>query len=986
MDTMVMADRVMIGPEFVPRRFDLPNVLQVQSGEVMTLPEDSFWGYIEVQAGGVLRLDRTRPIRCTFTHLINLGMLDFGTEADPVRAPVELILRDVPIDTTIDPFQWGNGLLNFGSQTRAGLSKTSCVTLPLGLDAGQSVILLPEEPLGWLVGDELLIPDTRFPTRADPARRETRITIAALTSRLLTLSKPLDFAHDVVQSPAWTHPATGEEHPAHGVVFPCICNLTRNLVIRSENLLGTTGHTANIGMNATWDLQSYQLVGLGRTRAEVLDNTNLTVTPPHIGTNQIGKYADHDHHTGAGGATSRRRNAVVIGNKRSKWGIVEHGTHFAEDEDNIVVDHTGAGYTTEDGPERGNRFIGNIAAYISGDLEQNNPSANVDHNAPGIEGSGYWFRGTKDIVLEDNQAWCCHTGFLLFNQQQRPGLYPSERGMMPDIPFTEATQRTALPARCKGNVAVANFGEGFEVWGANDFLNIDLVSVRNRDRQFVHFASPGTQPHLVNPTLIGSDGRGIGVGASMAYIENLTIEGGVIADCEVGVHEGGGRNLTTITGTRFQNVENIDLRNSGVKFEHTDVLHCELPGHSPRFITLGDGKVWNGQLPLPNDAGVGHLPPCRGSQYFVRNWQGFAEDYLLFHKQQLASNPAPWSSGKPGEIKYNVPEVGLTTREAWAKYGLAFRGEALEDADKVLLVGLIGGWGRRGLVSPLGPPGAVLMSPTMRDPAVLDSVGRGIEVYCAITGDPTQATLDLWWNLDGGGLEGSFDQRGGQVLDERRFFVPALMEGIHTLKTWRVDLQGQKIQASERTAQFFVGAAPIQVIVPDVVGLTKEAAIFSLGLDGFVIGTLSERHSAIVHVGGVISQVPTSGTQVLRGSSVNLVISLGSAPPPPDLVTVPDVVGEGDVFATVMIQRAGLTLGNVRRVPHATVPLGQVISQSLTGGARVMRGSAMDLVVSDGPPLEVWKPVAFYLEKEQTGRRFRIVLGTGETFELDEKD
>lgn len=71
--------------------------------------------------------------------------------------------------------------------------------------------------------------------------------------------------------------------------------------------------------------------------------------------------------------------------------------------------------------------------------------------------------------------------------------------------------------------------------------------------------------------------------------------------------------------------------------------------------------------------------------------------------------------------------------------------------------------------------------------------------------------------------------------------------------------------------------------------------------------------------------------------------------PAADLVEVPNVVGQSQSAATVMIGEAGLTLGAVTTGYSPTVPEGDVISQNPAAAAEVASGSAVDIVVSLGP-------------------------------------
>ena len=83
---------------------------------------------------------------------------------------------------------------------------------------------------------------------------------------------------------------------------------------------------------------------------------------------------------------------------------------------------------------------------------------------------------------------------------------------------------------------------------------------------------------------------------------------------------------------------------------------------------------------------------------------------------------------------------------------------------------------------------------------------------------------------------------------------------------------------------------------------------------------------------------------MVAGSAVDLVVSLG-----PSTVSVPNVVGQPQASAENAITGAGLAVGTVTTQNSDTVPADDVISQSPTAGTSVVAGSAVDLVVSDGP-------------------------------------
>ncbi|HTS11528.1 MAG TPA: FG-GAP-like repeat-containing protein [Candidatus Limnocylindrales bacterium] len=71
----------------------------------------------------------------------------------------------------------------------------------------------------------------------------------------------------------------------------------------------------------------------------------------------------------------------------------------------------------------------------------------------------------------------------------------------------------------------------------------------------------------------------------------------------------------------------------------------------------------------------------------------------------------------------------------------------------------------------------------------------------------------------------------------------------------------------------------------------------------------------------------------------------------PQQVTVPNVVGDAEAAATTAITSAGLVVGNVTHSSSNTVPSGDVISQNPLAGTQAGSGSAVDLVISTGPPV-----------------------------------
>jgi serine/threonine-protein kinase len=72
-----------------------------------------------------------------------------------------------------------------------------------------------------------------------------------------------------------------------------------------------------------------------------------------------------------------------------------------------------------------------------------------------------------------------------------------------------------------------------------------------------------------------------------------------------------------------------------------------------------------------------------------------------------------------------------------------------------------------------------------------------------------------------------------------------------------------------------VSSGPSDVRVPNLIGLSQVEAGNTLGQSGLNMGTVSSATSNSVAAGLVISESPTSGSSVVPGSSVDIVVSTG---------------------------------------------------------------------------------------------------------------
>jgi beta-lactam-binding protein with PASTA domain/tRNA A-37 threonylcarbamoyl transferase component Bud32 len=96
--------------------------------------------------------------------------------------------------------------------------------------------------------------------------------------------------------------------------------------------------------------------------------------------------------------------------------------------------------------------------------------------------------------------------------------------------------------------------------------------------------------------------------------------------------------------------------------------------------------------------------------------------------------------------------------------------------------------------------------------------------------------------------------------------------------------------------------------------------------------------------GTIVSQDPTAGNEVDRGSTVKVEVVSGK-----DLVAVPPLVGLTEADAIRAITAAGLTLGVRTESYDPGIPAGSIIGTTLPAGLEVPTGTAIDYEVSKGP-------------------------------------
>jgi serine/threonine-protein kinase len=160
--------------------------------------------------------------------------------------------------------------------------------------------------------------------------------------------------------------------------------------------------------------------------------------------------------------------------------------------------------------------------------------------------------------------------------------------------------------------------------------------------------------------------------------------------------------------------------------------------------------------------------------------------------------------------------------------------------------------------------------------------------------------------------------------------------------------KGKKVDKNT-TIVVTISSGEAQLEMIDVVGLDRATAAKQLEEELDANVKEEYEYSEDVAEGKVISTSPKEGTSISKGADVTLVLSRGAKPA--EKVTVPNVSTGSYTEETAKkeLTQAGLTVGSTSTEYSSTVAKGYVIGQSYSGGKSVDAGTAIDLVISDGP-------------------------------------
>lgn len=181
---------------------------------------------------------------------------------------------------------------------------------------------------------------------------------------------------------------------------------------------------------------------------------------------------------------------------------------------------------------------------------------------------------------------------------------------------------------------------------------------------------------------------------------------------------------------------------------------------------------------------------------------------------------------------------------------------------------------------------------------------------------------------------------GYQVIEEGQQFSETVPAGV-ILATEPAPGTGIR---EAGTLAATVSQGPERYPVPDLTGLTPEAATEQLLAIPLAPGGRTEVFDARVPVGQVVGTDPPTGEALPPTAPVDLLISKG-----PEPIELADLTNRRVATASAALEDRGLVVQVVERFSEK-IDQGRIIGQSPAPGTTVPSGSTVEILVSKGPP------------------------------------
>ncbi|HYV38202.1 MAG TPA: hypothetical protein VE988_21130, partial [Gemmataceae bacterium] len=537
-----------------------------------------------------------------------------------------------------DPLQFSLGLVSHGDVSIHGSQVTSFEAVPTALAAKTQTFDLGSVPVGWQVGDRLIVTgDTA--TNSKNQNQDEQVALKAINGSVITLSVPLKYNHSagsvyvsdvnrnvVFQSdPAIFQPDANGTYSGNidlrghvmfmhnddvhvdNAGFYGLGRTDKRTLIDDPVLVPDLDHPGQMTTdvllkdpNPTFTQAQADLYGAHRVLVPELDangnvvndaNGNPVLVVGRTGLNARGRYAVHFHRTGTnpGDTPATITGSAVVDSPG--WGIVNHSSNV-DVSDNVVFNAVGAAFVTEAGDEIGS-FNHNLAIHSQGSgdgIESRKQVQDFGH-----EGDGFWLQGGNVSLTNNVVAGQRHSGYIFFPvglNQKGLGVTTIAAVNLADNTWAGTNASVAVgdvPLReFKNNIAFGS-GDAFESWfsllnikdGRHDVIeNFTAWGLSSGTGMFDPYTNQMVFKNVqVTGNLKSPGGTAFGrndVTRNITY-DHVNIQGwnvGISAPVN-GVNE--------IIGGTFNNLKNIDISTTN-SVDRVVNIHDGGPGDPVNFL------------------------------------------------------------------------------------------------------------------------------------------------------------------------------------------------------------------------------------------------------------------------------------------------------------------------------------------------------------------------------------------------------------------
>jgi beta-lactam-binding protein with PASTA domain len=193
------------------------------------------------------------------------------------------------------------------------------------------------------------------------------------------------------------------------------------------------------------------------------------------------------------------------------------------------------------------------------------------------------------------------------------------------------------------------------------------------------------------------------------------------------------------------------------------------------------------------------------------------------------------------------------------------------------------------------------------------------------------------------------DSAGFDLIAERQYYSSSVPEGkilSQVPEPGTLVRRGWQIRVAQS-----LGAQRVQI--PSVLGQSQRAAEINIRRRGLELGSVTMLSSGGNASGLVLSQSPLPNASNVAAPKISLLVA---QPAPPRSFVMPSLAGQPMANARLLLQTAGLRLGNVVQSPpqNNAAPTGQpavvaapgtVVSHSPASGEKVLAGTPVNFVI-----------------------------------------